>query len=215
MTVQIFVIDGPDGVGKTTLINKLVSYFNQSTSYKAVSLSNSRTALGVEVKRILNTFDLSNQSEVSLILSTLHDLANIIHSEYIVDDLLAKEEGEVKTIIFLDRWISSTYVYQKYAFEKMLGSKSPATTWFDYPQPHIDISRYLILDTDDAIMEKRLRDRGELDRFERSVKFRQYVREGFRELKNHTLTNYSFLNVTEDYDDNYRKTLTEILKYLK
>lgn len=214
MTVQIFVIDGPDGVGKTTLINKLVSYFNQSTSYKAVSLSNSRTALGIEVKRLLNTFNLSHQSEISLILSTLHDLAHVIHDDYIIDDLLAHPENEVKTIIFLDRWVSSTGVYQRYAYERMRGN-IVEPLWFEQPIPHIDVARYLILDTEDSVMDKRLQERKVLEKFEESETFRRYVREGFRKLKNYNLSSYSFLNVTEDYDDNYRKVLTEILKYLK
>lgn len=214
MSVQIFVIDGPDGVGKTTIINNLVSYFNQSTSYRVISYSNSKTEFGKDIYNILFKHDLPIEVEKQLQLSTLQYLASYINGTYIIPDLLDASDRETKTLIFLDRWVSSLGIYQGYAHRRLHGEVKPLPLSFEKTVIDDNIVNYFILDLDDSILKRRLLQRDKSDKYE-STNFQHYVREGFRALKKYNIPKTTHVSISENLDENTKLLLSKIIQLLK
>ena len=63
MNAKVFVIEGPDGVGKSTLIDLLSTYFNNNTSYTCKVVSPSGNEYGRMIKGILNERDVDLRTE--------------------------------------------------------------------------------------------------------------------------------------------------------
>lgn len=203
MSTQYVVIDGPDGVGKSTIIKNLVDYFNKNTKYEAFSYSPSHTEYGEAIKTLLTQFTVTPTVEEQLQLSTLTWLyENVLkHHEERSDD--------IKRIIFIDRWEDSTAVYQRYVKAK------DRPFIFDWKNPlYRPFTQYFILDANDAILDERLYNQGrQLDLYE-SVDNQKKVREGYREIKRYN-TNRRFIDVNGTVDDNVKAVLSEILVWLK
>lgn len=179
MSNYIFVIDGPDGVGKTTLINKLTKYFNECTSYKAYSLTPSNTEFGKGVKTLLNEFKPNNEVQKLLQLATINHLNDDISK------ILESSTKEVSNIIFLDRWLTSTGVYQGYCHH----SSQPFYQGKEFVDqlPHITLN--IILDAPDEILDSRLNNRDTKDLYEVD-EFQRKVREGYRHIFDYNVGRY-------------------------
>lgn len=203
MSVQYIIIDGPDGVGKSTIINSLVDYFNNCTKYKALRFSPSRTAYGEQIKSIIINNKVSPETELTLQLTTLYQL---YYNE--LSELEEKHNKEDRYIVFIDRWIDSTAVYQKYA----LMNDRPFVYEFNNPL-YRGISRYYILDANDDILDERLYGRNQPTDLYEIKEFQNKVREGYRELKKYNI-NRTFITVNGSLEENWKKVLADILIHL-
>lgn len=207
--MKVFVIDGPDGVGKTTLINKLVNYFNYCTSYTASSLTPSNNAYGSQVKEVLKLFDdnrlaLSKEQEAFLQLTTSLRLLKELNPE---TGLFASKP---KHICFLDRWVPSFHVYQEAMNGvdiKQLGMEDTLSLLKD----HVDYT--FILNASDELIDSRLFNRADdLDRYEKDKDFVYKVRTAYRNYKEERTV---LVDLNHDNcDDNFKELLSIILQHL-
>ena len=208
MTIHIFVVDGPDGVGKSTLINQLANYFNSSTSYDAVVISPSNTPYGKEVKRIIATHpDISLDVETRLQISTLQ------HAKDILLDIVKPYAASNKNIIvFLDRWDTSTGIYQFYIKG---GYPTPFYTGERISLPHL--TKYFILDAPDALLDDRLYSRSNnqaCDPYER-YDFQRKVRDGYRALFQRPVSLFTKVTVDGTVEENTKKLISHVIHNLR
>lgn len=208
MAVHVFVIDGPDGVGKSTLINKLVNYFNQNSSYDALAFSPSNTPYGQSIKQLLkNHRDISLDTELRLQVSTLFHLR-----EQIIAVLGEAVKAQRNLIVFLDRWDSSTGIYQRYVHD------DDGLPWYHGEKPTLPhFNKYLILDAPDDVLDERLYHRPEKsleDKYE-NYAFQQKVRAGYRAIFDFPTSLHTRILVDGTPEENVRKLLSEIIPYLR
>lgn len=216
--IYLIALDGPDGVGKSTLINKLVEYFNSCTSYKAMTMSPSSGPFGLEVKRILKTLpDIPREAECNLHLASMeYTLAE-------VEKLQETASEENKLIIFLDRWLASTGVYQYHA--NGLGTtpfvKHVLLSYYPKTYQARLIPQILLHVEDESILDKRLAERKETDKYEAS-EFQMKVREGYKLRlgvgQKQVLDYYNEydvpVNVSGTLEENTKTLVGEIIKLL-
>lgn len=182
MSVHVFVIDGPDAVGKTTLIDKLVAYFNSNTSYDAVKLSPSSTGFGSAIKQlVLTTPNISRRLEKLLFHAGMVRVADEIET-------LKQTYSENKElIVFIDRWLDSHTVYQNYLHQGRLDIDE----YKDVPYP----DKTILLDASDELLDKRLlEERTEKDKYE-DLTLQQRVRYGYRLLANNSYRRNNIIQV--------------------
>ena len=199
--VYFIVVDGPDGVGKTTLLNRLVNYFNSSSSYRAISLSPSNTEFGQEVKAVLKKHPLPTISQYHLHVATLHHLEARL--EYL------RRSAKKDLIVFLDRWYITTGVYQGYAagtqeIPFFLGDTRNLT------KPDATF----ILNATDEILNERLSSRqGEKDIYE-ETEFQRKVREGYRKIFEYKDSGCTQVNVNGTVEENFKTLLSAVIHRL-
>lgn len=208
--IKIFVIEGPDGVGKSTLLDKLINYFNQHTSYQAVKVSASDEPLYKHVKEYINDNKptLSIDTERHLMYAVLNDVKQRINEKYI-NNYNAKLDKPL--LIFIDRWLLSTGVYQYYLPSK--GTYSSVVVNHPPELSSVYIDHVFVLHADDDIIDKRLVERGldEKDVYE-CKEVTQLIREGYLEPFKCRINRYTQVNVDSDFVDvNFKTLLTEVL----
>ncbi len=97
---MFIVIEGPDGVGKSTVVNYITNNCSAAQAYSPFD-----TEYGSLVKKLL-----SQKCSQDMMLSTKIELmSRVIISAY-EEIVSAKRNNE---IIIMDRWIPSFFVYQK------------------------------------------------------------------------------------------------------
>ncbi len=168
---KFIVLDGPDGSGKSTQIEKLADLVREKGVEPVVLRDPGGTTIGEEIRQILLN---PAHEKMSVRCETLLYMASRaqLYSQCIEPAL---QKG---SCVLCDRWISSTYAYQAVAGEDgkefilELAEAALLRTWPD---------RTIIIDVPTEISRGRL---GEsLDRMEaKSGSFHQKVRNGFLEL---------------------------------
>jgi dTMP kinase len=103
---KFIVIDGIDGCGKTTQLNKIKKYYNKQGADVLCTKEPGGTDVGIELRKMLisTTYNLESESEMML-----YNVDRLEHQKKIIEPAL--KSG--KTII-CDRFASSTYAYQVY-----------------------------------------------------------------------------------------------------
>lgn len=208
--IKIFVIEGPDGVGKSTLLNKLIDYFNQHTSYQAVKVSASDEPLYKHVKEYINNNKptLNIDTERHLMYAVLNDVKQRINEKYI-NTHNAKLDKSL--LIFIDRWLLSTGVYQYYLPSK--GTYSASIVNHPPELSSLYIDRTFVLDADDVIIDGRLRQRGidVKDVYERQ-EISTMIREGYREPFKYRIGKHTQVDVgSDDVELNFKTLLSEVI----
>lgn len=229
MAIHYFAFEGPDGVGKTTIIDYLTNYFTTNTKYKVFCFSASNSALGKEVKKIIANRDLFWEVESRLHHATLEYL--LTHGCKKLENKY-KNNNEENCIVFFDRWFPSTVVYQFLAtFPKDKISHALNAFFFQSDDPTIkhfaDTLDYfasknidvIYLDAHDETLDKRLyKDRSEQEKYE-AKDFQDNVRESYRQLfkylKLHKLYNTDIRHYTDSsLESNAKELLSKIIQRL-
>ncbi len=194
--------EGTEGVGKTTLIQKLYEYFQQQGKAVVLTREPGGTPLAEQVRSLLLSVNhdeqMSHDTELLLMYA-----ARAQHLERVILPALA--EGK---IVLCDRFTDSSFAYQcagrGLSREKLqllnqnFVSKMPDITfWLDAP---IELGM------------TRARARGDLDRFEQEkVVFFESVRSGFAEIHARDSERMKRLDATQAQE----KVFADALSYFK
>ena len=169
---MLITFEGIDGAGKSTQINKLVSYLN-SKNREVLTL---REPGGTEVAEKIRTILLESRHEISPIGELLLFSASRVE---LVQQVIRPALAVGKTVI-LDRFFDSTTAYQGYGRGidlSLLQSIIDISTCGTVP----DITFYLDIEPEEALHRKFEHEL--LDRMERSgLEFYQHVRRGYLEM---------------------------------
>lgn len=229
--MKFIVLEGPDGVGKTTIAQEVISYINANTNYHATYVSPlDNEPIGTEIKKMItlakHAVDGYKQTEIALIISSMVAM--------IEQHLKNKNENDV---VICDRWTLSTYVYQGIAKEQDI---QKVQQWIDLIDKMIVPDIVILFDGEDEELDRRIYDRiyrkimkeidgiaddelelliqKEYDKFEKK-EFQTKVRQGYRSPGVHayfdnTRTKLKTIKVTNDYPENFNQTLKYVLDEL-
>lgn len=229
--MKFIVLEGPDGVGKTTIAQEVISFINTNTNYHATYVSPlDNEPIGTEIKKMItlakHAVDGYKQTEIALIISSMVAM--------IEQHLKNKHENDV---VICDRWTLSTYVYQGIAKEQDI---QKVQQWIDLIDKMIVPDLVILFDGEDEELDKRIYDRiyrkvmkeidgiaddelevliqKEYDKFEKK-EFQTKVRQGYRSPGVHayfdnTRTKLKTIKVTNDYPENFNQTLKCVLDEL-
>nr|DAJ23594.1 MAG TPA: TMPK protein [Caudoviricetes sp.] len=229
--MKFIVLEGPDGVGKTTIAQEIISFLNTNTNYNATYVSPlDNEPIGTEIKKMItlakHAVDGYKQTEIALIISSMVAM--------IEQHLKDKNENDV---VICDRWTLSTYVYQGIAKEQDI---QKIQQWIDLIDKMIVPDLVILFDGEDEELDQRIfnriyrkliREQGdvaedeldlliqkEYDKFEKK-EFQTKVRQGYRSPGVHayfdnTQTKLKTIKVTNDYPQNFNQTLKCVLDEL-
>ncbi|MCK5787979.1 MAG: dTMP kinase [Chlamydiia bacterium] len=169
--MHIFIFEGIDGAGKTSVIKKIIEKLEESNTKHIYLRVPSNAGTGKKVYELLN----NNGSNIDIAEALVDDFNNI--NTYLT--ALKEEESDEETIVIIDRYVLSFLAYQS----QMLGKKTAKKLFKEIRNVH-DIIKAFILDIDPVISIKRLESsRGRLDAIEsKGIKFLSGVRENYLEI---------------------------------
>ena len=167
------VLEGPDGSGKTTQINKLKEYLEEMDKQCLITREPGGTRIGEAIRQIILNPDYKEMSDVTEMLLYAASRAQIIH------DLIgpAIEEGKV---VICDRFVDSSIVYQGIA----RGLGIDTVSMINAPgigiyQP--DLVFFIDIPEEEGLARKKHQKK--LDRLEQeSIDFHHMVSEGYRQV---------------------------------
>ncbi|WZL81554.1 dTMP kinase [Vallitaleaceae bacterium 9-2] len=170
----IFItIEGMDGSGKTTQINRLKEYFETKGKHVRITREPGGTRISEAIREIILNVNYQEMDYVTEAL--LYAAARAQHvAEYI---LPAVEQGD---IVICDRFVDSSIVYQGMARE--LGQEMVATI-NQYATKGLQPDITFFLDLEHRQGMERKKNQQELDRLEgEKEQFHQKVRDGYKQL---------------------------------
>lgn len=226
--MKFIVLEGPDGVGKTTIANEAVSYINSNTNFKAKYVSPlDNEPIGTEIKKLIttakNSIDGYKQTEISLIISSMVAM---------IEQHLEQNDN---VVYICDRWTLSTYVYQGIAKEQSI---QKIQQWIALVDRMVVPDLVILFDAEDTELDKRIYDRiyrkvmkdidgisldeleiliqKEYDKFEKK-EFQDKVRKGYRSpgiqaYFDNLDTKLKFVKVDEDHEENFTKVINLVLE---
>ena len=170
---MFLTFEGGEGVGKTTLISSVQMYLVSKGYQVLVTREPGGTELGKKIRTILlenKEIQLSKRAELFLFLADRSQ-----HVETVINPFL-KKGG----IVLCDRFIDSTYAYQKESFEfKDLSLLNMFATMNLSPYKTF----YLDLDPEEGMKRIQLDRKTPLDKMEKKgLQFHSKVRSNFLEL---------------------------------
>lgn len=170
----IFIsIEGMDGSGKTTQIQKLREYFEKEGRKVILTREPGGTRISEDIRETI--LDIRNQEMGDITEALLYAASRAQHVHELIKPAL--EEGD---IVICDRFVDSSIVYQGYA--RGLG-EDMIRTINNYAIQGIMPDITFFLDIDHASGMERKKNQQELDRLEaEKERFHQLVREGYHRL---------------------------------
>lgn len=183
-------LEGADGSGKTTQMDKIVQFFEQNKIEYIVTREPGGVDLGQKLRDILLNYDGEVDSTCEMFLY-LADRAQ--HMQTKIKKALA--EGKV---VLCDRHTDSTLAYQGYArgldIDEINCLNNIATRG---KKPDLT----LLFDVDTSVAMKRVGNRAEKDRLEsEGAKFHQKVRQGYLEIAKQEPERIKVINANLDIE---------------
>ena len=168
-----FVMEGPDGSGKTTQINLLEQYLKEAGYECLITREPGGTVIGEEVRELILNPEYKEMSPVTEMLLYAASRAQLVHE--VIGPAL-----EAGRIVISDRFVDSSIVYQGIA--RNLGISTVAAV----NAPGIGIYRpdgIFFIDLSEAEGIRRKKNQKKLDRMEQeSIDFHHLVSEGYRKV---------------------------------
>ena len=198
----LFVFEGIEGTGKTTLINYISNYLRK----KKIPFINIREPGGNKNSEIIRKIILNKKNKFNSFTDLMLYFA--ARSENI-EKIINKYYG--KKIILIDRFTDSTLAYQHYGMnlDKILIKKInrmllkkivPQTTFLNI--------------VSEKNLKKRLNLRKNKNRYDNfKIKFYKKVQNGFLKISKNK-SNYILINSNNDLVKNKKKVLNHILKFI-
>jgi dTMP kinase len=207
-------LEGGEGSGKTTLMERLSEYLTQLGRVVVKTREPGGTPFGESIRQFLlskqSDMQISAESELLLFLSSRAQHID----EVILPGILSNK------IILCDRFNDSTIAYQGfgrnlgYAYTKSLcdlvchGLKPHLTLFLDV-EPNLGLARTKALSKEHAKS-------GEMDRIEsEEIAFHEKVRQGFFQLAKDDPERIVIINTNQSKDDVYKESLQAVEKLLK
>ena len=167
------VMEGPDGSGKTTLINLLKEYLEEAGYECLITREPGGTVIGEEVRQLILNPEHKEMSPVTEMLLYAASRAQLVHE--VIGPAL--EEGK---IVISDRFVDSSIVYQGIARKLGISTVSAVNA------PGIGIYRpdgIFFIDLSEAEGLRRKKEQKNLDRMEQEgIDFHHMVSEGYRKV---------------------------------
>lgn len=167
------VMEGPDGSGKTTQINLLKEYLEESGYECLITREPGGTVIGEEVRQLILNPEHREMSPVTEMLLYAASRAQLVHE--VIGPAL--EEGK---IVISDRFVDSSIVYQGIARNLGISTVSAVNA------PGIGIYRpdgIFFIDLSEAEGLRRKKEQKKLDRMEQEgIDFHHMVSEGYRKV---------------------------------
>ena len=187
MKGKFITVEGTEGVGKTTNIQRITEWLDESGVAYISTREPGGTALGEKIRHLLLDKDNTGMAASAELL--LMFAARAQHLEEKIIPALA-----AGTWVLCDRFTDATYAYQGFGRGLNLEhiERLEALVQGDL---HPDFT--LILDIDPELGMSRVRARGELDRFEsEALEFFDRVRAGYRERANDNPSRYCLVDAS-------------------
>jgi len=187
MKGKFITVEGTEGVGKTTNIQRITEWLDERGIAYISTREPGGTALGEKIRDLL--LDKDNAAMAASAELLLMFAARAQHLEEKIIPALA-----AGTWVLCDRFTDATYAYQGFGRGLNLEhiERLEALVQGDL---HPDFT--LILDIDPELGMSRVRARGELDRFEsEALEFFDRVRAGYRERANDNPSRYCLVDAS-------------------
>lgn len=195
-------IEGMDGSGKTTQINKLKEYFEAIGQHVVLSREPGGTVISEAIREII--LDIKYQEMDDVTEAFLYAASRAQHVREFIKPSI--EKGD---IVICDRYVDSSMVYQGFARglgEEMVRTINDIAT--DKLQPDITF----FLDLEHSAGMSRKQNQQELDRLEAEKEaFHKKVRDGYH----HLLEEFSDRMIAIDANRSIEVVHKEIIKSLK
>ena len=167
------VMEGPDGSGKTTQINLLKEYLEETGYECLITREPGGTVIGEKVRQLILNPEHKEMSPVTEMLLYAASRAQLVHE--VIGPAL--EEGK---IVISDRFVDSSIVYQGIARKLGISTVSAVNA------PGIGIYRpdgIFFIDLSEAEGLRRKKEQKNLDRMEQEgIDFHHMVSEGYRKV---------------------------------
>lgn len=193
-------LEGTEGVGKSTLIQKLADYFEQQGQSVVLTREPGGTALAEQIRSLLLTVNdepIANGTELLLMYAArVQHICQVIHP--------ALEQGKV---VISDRFADASFAYQ--CFGRGINPAYLEVLNQNFVQVLPDLTFWL--DAPIEVGMQRAMQRGELDRFEQEKKeFFTRVREGYVQLHQQFPQRIKRLDATQNQQQVFEQALSFI-----
>lgn len=205
---MLIVLEGPDGAGKTTILNHLKNHFPD-----AIFTNPFDNDYGKLVKQVLNYEFLINykydDNETKYRIYKLELMKNVLCNAY---TLLTEHIQSNKKLVIMDRWIPSFYCYQKPYYNKE--TSNFFSQYFDYHEGSFarpDFTFYLMPPKD--IILDRLNSRESKDVLDHY--FIDYIDSIIKDYNNYInmYDNNDYYEIVDTSLDNSQSLVVEKLKF--
>lgn len=199
-------IEGIEGVGKSTLILKLKSYFESLGERVVLSREPGGTELSEKIRSILIDPNMGGKISLNAELFLFYASRFQNHEENLVPAL---ESGAV---LIIDRYVDSSEAYQGYGRGIDLKKFELLNSKFDLTKPDLT----LWLDAPVEVGMKRALNRNKLDRFEQEkFNFFEKIRQGFSTINKAEPERFKRIDATLSEDQVFNQAVAIIEEYNK
>lgn len=201
---MFITFEGTEGVGKTTLIQKIHAYFSAQGQDVVLTREPGGTPLAEQIRGLL----LATNSDESMSADTELLLIYAARAQHLAEVILpALAAGKV---VLSDRFTDASYAYQCLGRGLSKEKLQLLNTTFVGQMPHLTFW----LDAPIELGMSRARARGELDRFEQEkLSFFEKVRAGYSELHAAEPQRIKRLDATLAPEAVFELALTELKKF--
>ena len=200
---MFITLEGTEGVGKSTLISSLKKYFTEKDIDFIFTKEPGGTKEGNEIRNILldRSMKLEPYAETLLLLAD-----RVQHVKKIIKPALEKNKN-----IFSDRYIDSTYAYQGAGRGISQDDLDNFINDLNFPIP--DLTIFLDLSITEGI--KRVKKRGEVDRFEEEeVSFFEKIRQFYLETAKKNSKRFFVIDASQSMDEVFNIAKDKIINTL-
>ena len=206
MSGLFITLEGTDGSGKTTQINRLKEYFSERGYRVVCTREPGGTPIGEKIREIIidkNNSEMANITEALLYAAARAQLVNEV-----IEPVL-KDGG----VVISDRFLDSSLVYQGFARgmgENFIKNINRAGVYSLEP----DITFLLKLKPEDSIARKSKQ--AELDRLEaEKANFHQRVFDGYISLARRNKERIKIIDALKTEEDIHNEILNHIESFMK
>lgn len=199
---KFIVFEGPDGCGKTTILDLVEKYFVENKINYIRTREPGGTSLGEEVRKIALTskFNISPMTEAFLMATSRSQL---------VDELI--KPGIENSNVLTDRFVLSSLVYQGVA--RNLGIEIiKELNDFALKDLRPDLTLYFAIDYEDSLKRKQLR--GSTDNIEdEDEEFHRNIHQGYEIVYNMYKNHYNIVKI--DASKEVEEVFNQVMEVLK